>query len=170
MPRWLDNFAVRIHRRLYENRGKVCPSCGESDSLLITKDGRCANCASRNKEEKHHLLGKAFRVSKEERKLVIPVSPNAHRLLSDLQAGHPMPDTDDPDSRDFLESQLWELLASVAELWFVLTYLNEKREVAKSMPVLVVILLALLFLIYLGHLDISRLLDLSERKLHGKQA
>ncbi len=169
MSNWLDNFAVRISRRLYENRGKFCPACGETDPLLLVKDGRCANCASRSKEEKHHILGKAFRKSREAGQAVIPVSPNAHRLLSDLQAGHPLPKSDDPDSREFLESQLWEFLAAVAELWLVLTYLQEKPDVVEAIPVLMLTPLLGLLLMNLSRLDLPELLARAKEISYAKQ-
>ena len=147
MSKLPDSFAVRTSRRLYENTSKVCPVCGESDPLVFVKDGHCANCASRNGKEEHHLLGKAFRVSKEDEEAVIPVSPNVHRLLSDMQSGHPAPPADSPDSDSFLEALCWEMIASLAELWCVLTYLHEQPEVVGDLPLVMLFPLAgLLFI------------------------
>ena len=165
-----DSFPVRINRRLFENRGQVCPKCGQADPLLLLEDGRCAHCASSHKEEKHHILGRAFRTSKEEKEAVIPISPNAHRLVSDLQADHPEPPIGDPASRLFLESQLWELLLSVSELWLVWKYLGEESKAAEDIPALALILLAMLFLMNLHRLDLSKLLADAKGIYYAKQA
>lgn len=169
-PNLYDNFAVRTSRRQYENAGKVCPGCGEIDPLLIEKDGLCANCARPHKVEKHHLLGKAFRVSKEDREMIIPVSPNAHRLLSDLHADHPA--ADDPASPDFPKSQIIESLLSLYELWLVLTYLTENHDKVHGFAVstrtcstvLVLILLVLLVLNGSAPLDLSKMPGVLSRK------
>ncbi len=165
-----NSFPVRISRRVYENRGKVCPSCGESNPLLIVEDGRCANCRVRHKQERHHILGKAFRRSKEDEAAVIPVSPNAHRLLSDLQAGHPLPPASDPASRPFLEAWLWELAASLTELWLVWTYLDERPDQRGDIPLVVLISLGLLLLMNLDRLDLSSLIERARMKFHDKRS
>ncbi len=169
-----NSFPVRLSRRVYENRGKVCPSCGESDPLLIVNKGRCANCRGRHKEEKHHILGKAFRRSREDEEVVIPVSPDAHRLLSDLQAGHPKPPAGDPAARPFLEAYWHELVISIAELWMVLSYLDEKPDVRKGLELVIVILLAVSFfewfLMNHDRFNGSSLVERARMKLHDKQA
>ncbi len=169
MQKWLDNFAVRMSRRLHENRGKVCPSCGENDPLLILKNGYCANCASDHTEEEHHLLGRAFRKSPEDEQLLIPVSPNAHRLLSDLQAGHPTPVAADPSSPSFEEGWMWELLVSLADLWFVLTYMHEKPEMVKDIPMVMLLPLLGVILMNLHRIDLHKWLADAKEALYAKQ-
>lgn len=165
MSKWQNNFAVRISRRVVENRGKVCPQCGESDPLLIIKDGRCAKCASYHKKEIHHLLGKPFRVSKEDNRLVIPVSLNAHRLLSDLQASHELPPSDDPNSESFREACWCELLIGFVELWLVWTYLNEQAEDRQAVAWMLLIVLFAWFLTQLNQFDLSRFVERARIKL-----
>lgn len=166
-----DSFSVRASRRFYQNRGKVCPSCGQSDPLLILEDGHCANCTAghHHKEEEHHLLGWRFRARQQDKELVVPVSPNAHRLLSDLQADHPAPPFDDKKSRDFLESQCLELLAALAELWAVLEYLREKPDLVQAVPVLVLIQLVCLVMMNLNRLDLSEVLARAQEICYAKQ-
>jgi hypothetical protein len=153
-----DSFSVRASRRFYQNRGKVCPCCCQSDPLLILEDGRCANCTSGQKNEEHHLLGWRFRTKQQDKEIVVPVSPNAHRLLSDLQADHPAPPFDDPESRGFLESQWSELFAALAELWAVLEYLHEQSDLIQAIPVLVLLSSLGLLLMNLDRLDLSKVL------------
>jgi hypothetical protein len=165
-----DSFSVRASRRSYQNRGKVCTSCGQSDPLLILEDGLCANCTvGHHHEEEHHLLGWHFRARRQDKELVVPVSPNAHRLLSDLQADHRAPSFDDSGSRDFLESQCLELLAALAELWAVLEYLHEKPDLVQSIPVLVLIQLVGLILMNLDRLNLSKVLARTKEIYYAKQ-
>ena len=170
MPKWRNSFPVRASRRLYLNRGKACPDCGQTDPLLLGEDGRCANCSSHNTEENHHILYKGFRKSKEDRLIVLPVSPNAHRLLSDLQSGHPPPPVADPDSMSFRDAFWLELIVSMSELWLVLTYLNEQRDLREVLPIVIGILVVFLFLININQLDLSRMIQLAEKKLHEEKA
>jgi hypothetical protein len=166
MMKWRNSFPVRASSRMYENRGKVCPTCGQSNPLLIVKDGLCANCASHNAEEKHHILGKAFRRTKEDAQLVIALSLNAHRLASDMQAGHPAPPEATPDSPSFMEAWSLELLASLVELWQVLTYLNEKPEVSHDLARVLLILFTLWLLVNSARFDISHLVERARMKLN----
>lgn len=158
MPKWRDGFAARASRRRFENRGKACPSCGQSDPLLLTGNGLCEKCASDHQEEQHHLFPKSLRNSEEDEELTIPLSLYAHRLVSDLQADHPLPDTADPASRSFLEDKMIELVISSAEIGLVLTYLHEQPDFVDSLPWLMLILVGLLFLLNLDRIDLRMLL------------
>jgi hypothetical protein len=169
MPKWQDNIAIRFNRRMVENRGKVCPVCRQDDPLLITENGRCAKCSSRHKQEKHHLLGKAYRVSEDENKFIIPVSLYAHRLLSDLQAGNPAPSSDDVTSLVFLESQLLEFFLSLVELWIVLTYLHEQPEVISAIVKIMCIAILILILLNLDKILSHDLVEKARRNLHEQQ-
>jgi hypothetical protein len=167
MNKWRDSFPVRASRRLYINHNTACPVCGQSDPLLLGEDGRCANCSSHTKEEKHHLLWKPFRKSRVDQQAVIAVSPNAHRLLSDLQAGHAIPPVVDPDSESFIDALLLELIASLGELWKVLVYLNEKHDVSQDLPRVIAILLALWFMSHITKFDFSHLVERTRIKLRA---
>jgi hypothetical protein len=166
MTKWRNSFPVRASRRMHENRGKVCTLCGQSNPLLIVKDGLCANCAGHNAEEKHHPLRKAFRRTKEDAQFVIELSLNAHRIASDLQAGHPPPPVSDPDSEAFREAWSLELMASLFELWLVLTYLNEKPEVSHDLLRVVAILFTLWLLVNITRFDLSHLVERARIKLY----
>jgi hypothetical protein len=150
-----DSFALRVSRRLARNRGKVCAKCGEANPILIVKDSLCANCASRHREEKHHLLGDGFRIDKYDRKLVIPIPPNLHRLLSDLQANHPLPLEQTADT--FAEGKLLELVLALADFWLAATYLNLADRWDQGLQTAFLIALGLLLLPNLLHFDMRKL-------------
>jgi len=169
MPSWEDDIAIRLNRRMVENRGKVCPVCGQDDPLLITKNGRCAKCSSRHNQEKHHLLGKAFRVSDDDNKLILPVSLYAHRLLSDFQAGNPAPSSNDLTSLAFQESWFFEFFLSLVELWIVLTYLHERTEVISAIEIVIGIAILISVLMNLDKIDLHNLVEKARRNLHEQQ-
>ena len=169
MPTWQDDIAIRFNRRMVENRGKVCPVCGQDDPLLITENGRCAKCSSRHKQEKHHLLGKAFRVSEDDNKLILPISLYAHRLVSDFQAGNPAPSSDDITSRAFQESWFSEFCLALAELWIVLTYLHEQTDVISAIEITMGIAILIFVLMNLDKIDLHNLVEKARSNLHEQQ-
>ena len=166
MTKWRNSFPVRASRRMHEFRGRSCPECGQNDPLLLTKDGRCANCAAAGKPERHHILGQAFRKTKESKLAVIPVSPNAHRLLSDLQAGHPIPSDSRPDSKSFLEAYWLELIMALLELWVVLNYLAEMPKLSRALFRVIAISAFVWFLTHLSPGEASRLVARARARLH----
>ncbi len=170
MPKWRDSFPVRASHRMYENHGKLCVGCGQSNPLLIVKDGLCANCAGGHTEEAHHILSKAFRRTKEDRQAVILLSRNAHRILSDLQAGHQVPPPADSDSPSFMEAWSIELMVALVELWLVLTYLKEQREELRDLPMVLAILLGLWFLTHITGSQLNQLLENIRMKIHEYKA
>ena len=149
-----DSFAVRASRRRHENYKKACPICGQADPLLLTGDGRCTNCASRHKVERHHVLPKASRTTPEEELAVIPISLNAHRLVSDMQADH----TAQPDSPTEPSYRLIEMLASMAEVILALEYLKEQPEMVRVLSVYCLMLFAILFVVNLPKIDLTKVL------------
>ena len=165
--KWRNSFPVRASHRLYENRGKACPICGQRDPLLLGKDGRCANCASQNNEETHHLIVKSFRKNKEDEQLIFQISPNAHRLLSDMQEGHPVSPEAVSDSSVFIDAWSLELIVSTSELWQVLTYLNENPKLCQILQKVITILLTLWFLTHIKRINLSQLLEKASMKLHA---
>ncbi len=158
MPKWRDKFAVRASRRRYENRGKVCPICGQADPLLLAGNGLCAECASDHREEQHHLLPKTLRTNEEYEKLTVPLSLYAHRLASDLQADHPLPDSGAQSAQSTFDLEMNELVVSVAEVWLVLTYLHEQPDLADGLAWLKLIALSCLLLLNLDRIDIPKLI------------
>jgi hypothetical protein len=150
-----DSFALRVSRRLARNRGKACAKCGEANPILIVKDDLCANCASRYSEEKHHLLGEGFRTDKYDRKLVVPVTLSLHRLLTDLQANHPLPV--DPIAEGFAETKLMELVLALADLWLAASYLQLAERWDRGLETEFLIALGLLLLPTLLHIDTRKL-------------
>ena len=161
-----DSFAVRASRRRYENHGKACPRCGQSDPLLLTGNGLCEKCASDHQEEQHHLLPHAFRTKKEDEEFTIPLSLYAHRLVSESQGRSPHTgEKVDPASQSFLEGQLREHTISAAELALVLTYLHEQPDLVDTLPWLMLIPLGLLFLLDLDRIDWRTLLAHAEENL-----
>jgi hypothetical protein len=150
-----DSFALRISRRLARNCGKVCAKCGEANPILIVRGSLCPNCASRHREEKHHLLGEGFRTDKYDRKLVVPVTPSLHRLLTDLQANHPLPA--DPAAEDFAEKKLMELVLALADLWLAASYLQLPERWERGLEPVFLIALGLLLLPTLFHFDTRKL-------------
>lgn len=168
MPKWRNSFPVRTSRRMHEFRGQVCPECGQADPLLLTKDGRCANCAAHGKAEKHHIVGGAFRKTEEARQAVIPVSPNAHRLLSDLQAEHAKPPLASVDSPAFLEAFWCEVGLSLYELWLVFGYLGECPEYARDLLKVFAVGFVILLVMNISAMNVERIVDRARRQLYEK--
>jgi hypothetical protein len=156
---------VRASRRMCVNRGKVCPVCGETDPLLLTKDGRCANCASGHPMEWHHLWDRPFRRNELERSAVIAISPNAHLLVSDLQIGHPAAPTDDFDSDAFLNARLVEFVLAVTDVYQVLTYLHEQPELCEDLFLIILLIGVIWFLLHLTKIDLREMLDGAKKRL-----
>ena len=151
-----DSFAVRASRRRYENYNKACPICGQADPLLLTDDGTCANCASGYQAEEHHILPKAYRTTPEDEQAVIPISPNAHRLVSDMQVDHPAPP--ELDSASYLPSLLLELLVSFIQLALALEYVNEQPNIARSASTCALILFVFWCVLNVSRIDLAKML------------
>jgi hypothetical protein len=166
MTKWRNSFPVRASHRLYENRGKACPGCSQKDPLLLGRNGRCANCTSQHKEEIHHVIAKSFRRDKEDELLVFQISPNAHRLLSDMQAGHPFYPKAVSDVCSSVDSWSLELIVSTGELSQVLTYLNENLELRQILQKVIAILLTLWFMSKIKRIDLSKSLEKATMKHH----
>ena len=171
MTKWRNSFPIRASWRMYVHHGEICPVCGQSNPLLLTKDGLCANCASGNIEEEHHIVSKAFRkIFQEVRQAVVGVSANAHLLLSDLQMAHPTLPSDDLDSIEFWEALFFELVGSLIEMWLVLTYLDERPEIRSDLIKVFAILLGLWFITHLDQFDFTNLVERARIKLYENKA
>ncbi len=161
MPTRRNSFRVRASRRVYENHNKACPVCGEADPLLLTADGRCANCASGHGREDHHILPKAYRTSPEDDKAVIRISPNAHRIVSDRQVDHPEPPK--PGSPSYSLDKAMEAIGSLGELALALDYVHEQPDVALSAAKSALVLFAVWVVVNIGRIDLTKVLN------HAKQ-
>lgn len=155
MPR-RDSFAGRASRRLHENYGKACPVCGQADPLLLTEDGRCANCASGHATEDHHFLLKTCRTSPGDEEVIIPISPNAHRIVSDLQVDQPVRErlNSSPD----LSNWLVEIITALVEVLLALRYLHEQPDAVQALSIFTLVLFGVWCVFNIHKIDLRKAL------------
>lgn len=99
---------------------------------------------------------------------MIPVSPNAHRLLSDLQAGHPMPPECPPGSRAFLEAYWIEVGLSFIELWWVVDYLGECPELTRALFKVLAVAFLVLLIANISAVDFNQIVERARRQPYEK--